>query len=107
MVESGAYTQLDKGQKNNSIDAYWFGTRYFAGEPLIVPKHGGDFNNENEAFLLGMVTDSVKNRSFLAIFDLQRPLKEGPVCRLWMKSSVPHGLHGCFSDANGKSSYFC
>ena len=106
-VESGSSNILKVGEKNTDVDAYWFGTRCFAGEPLIVPKQGGDLENEDDAFLVGMVQDSVKKRSFLAVFDLQRPLRNGPVCKLWMKSSIPHGLHGCFDNTNGKSSYFC
>lgn len=107
-VVDGDESHLFQGQRNDNVDAWWFGTRYFAGEPLIVPKFGGDPNKEEEAYLLGMVQDSVKDRSAIAIFDLERDLREGPVAMMWLKSSVPHGLHGCFApDDNGSSSVFC
>lgn len=107
-VEDIDERELAKGERNDSVDAWWFGTRYFAGEPLIVPKFGGDPNKEEEAYLLGMVQDSVRDRSAVAIFDLERDLREGPVAMMWLKSSVPHGLHGCFAqDDNGSSSVFC
>jgi all-trans-8'-apo-beta-carotenal 15,15'-oxygenase len=107
-VEDGSITPLAVGDRNQDVDSYWFGSRYFAGEPLVVPKTGGDLNDEDDAYLLGMVQDSVRNRSFVAIFDLKRPLTAGPVCRLWLKSAVPHGLHGCFDPgSDATTSYFC
>ena len=72
-----------------------------------MPKQFSDPDDEEEAYLLGMVHDSARDKDFLAIFDLKRDLKEGPVAKLWLKSSVPHGLHGCFAVPDGKSSVFC
>ncbi|KAG7337541.1 lignostilbene-alpha,beta-dioxygenase [Nitzschia inconspicua] len=106
-VESGSPSDaLPPGEFNSEVDAYWFGSRYFTTEPLIVPKRCGDPDNEEDAYLLGMVHDAARNRDFLAIFDLGRDLKEGPIAKLWLKSSVPIGLHGCFAlDEN--TSVFC
>lgn len=107
-IEDGDDSFLREGEYNNDIDAYFFGTRIFSGEPLIVPKHGGDPTNEDEAYLLGMFYDAVEDRSGLAIFDLERNLKEGPVAKMYLKSGVPHGLHGCFVPQEGNlSSVFC
>jgi all-trans-8'-apo-beta-carotenal 15,15'-oxygenase len=106
-VETGSRAKLEKGEFNEEVDAFWFGTRYFASEPLIVPKSDGDPDKEEQAYLLGVVRDAARKRDFLAIFDLERDLREGPVCRLYLKSGVPHGLHGCFAAADGKSSIFC
>ena len=101
-------SSLKPGERNEDIDVFFFGTRYFCGEPLVVPKTGGDRNNETEAYLLGMAHDSARDNSFLAVFDLERPLADGPVCKLWFKGSIPHGLHGCFDpNSDGKTSYFC
>ncbi len=80
----------------------------FANEPLIVPKEGGDANNEKAAYLLGMIYDAVKDKSAVAIFDLENDLKDGPVATLWLASATPHGLHGCFAlDDAGSPSVFC
>ena len=107
-VESGSRRSLTQGEFNDEVDAYWFGTRYFTSEPIIVPKADGDPDDETEAFLLGVVRDVARNREFLAIFDLERDLRNGPVARLYFKSGVPHGLHGCFaSDSNPNTSVFC
>lgn len=107
-VESGSTTMLAEGEFNKEVDAYWFGTRYSTVEPLIVPKKGGNPDNEEEAYLVGMVRDAARKKEFVAIFDLERDLREGPVCKVWFKSDVPHGIHGCFAeDDNGGSSVFC
>lgn len=102
------------GERNDDIDTFFFGTRYFAGEPLVVPKNANDNNpKEEEAYLLGVVFDAAKEKSFLAIFDLERDLKEGPIGKVWFKSQIPHGLHGCFAvngeddDCSGDNCYFC
>jgi len=100
---------VEPGERNELVDAHWVGPRSFAGEPLVVPRANGDPDDENDAFLLGMVQDAERNKSYLAIYDLRRTLAEGPVARVWLKSMVPHGLHGCFS-ADGdicSTSVFC
>ena len=97
---------LTEGEVNEQVEAFWFGSRYFVGEPLVVPKKGGDPKNEDDAYLLGMVNDAAKKKSFVAVFDLARDLKEGPVCKLWMKSSIPPGFHGCFAEEAGGPSIF-
>jgi all-trans-8'-apo-beta-carotenal 15,15'-oxygenase len=107
-VETGRRARLDEGEYNNEVDAYWFGTRYFASEPLIIPKSDGDPNKEDQAFLLGVVRDAAMRRDFLAIFDLEQDLREGPVCRLYFKTGIPHGIHGCFVNDDGhRRSIFC
>jgi len=107
-VEKVSHKVLPIGEKNKELDVYWCGTRSFVGEPIIVPKKGGDKEMEREAYLLGMVYDAVRDRSYVAIFDLEKDLSEGPVCRVWMKSAIPHGLHGCFvEDNNDETSWFC
>ena len=107
-VEDGSTEVLEPGERNNEIDCYFFGSRYFCGEALVVPKHGSDLEQEEQAYLVGLVCDAVRHKTFVAVFDLERPLREGPVCKLWLKSHVPHGLHGCFDpQSNLRTSYFC
>mmetsp|Transcript_43377 Transcript_43377/g.52571 ORF Transcript_43377/g.52571 Transcript_43377/m.52571 type:complete len:498 (+) Transcript_43377:4910-6403(+) len=97
-VEDGSVETLRPGERNEELDRYFFGTRYSVGEPVVVPKRSK--KGEREAYLLGMIFDAVRNTSFLAIFDLEKNLKEGPVCKVWFKSQIPHGLHGCFAINN-------
>ena len=106
-VESGSRKVLAEGEANEQVEAFWFGSRCFVGEPLVVPKKGGDPENEDDAYLLGTVKDAAKDKTFIAVFDLARDLKEGPVCKLWTKSAIPHGIHGCFAEEAGGPSVFC
>lgn len=106
--DKDAVTSIPVGTMNETIDAWWFGTRRFSGEPLIVPKYGGDLENEQAAYLIGVMYDAVVDKSAIVIFDLEQELKEGPVATAWLKSAIPHGLHGCFAeDGDGASSVFC
>ena len=109
-LDGGAKAQpnLKPGDINDQVDVFWLSPRQFSGEPLVVPKRGGDSENEKEAYLLGLVYDSVEDRSSIMVFDLEKDLKEGPVAQLWLKTALPHGLHGCFSpDASVQTSSFC
>lgn len=100
------YARVQVDMMGESSEQYWFGSRYFCGEPLVVPKMGRV--DEDGAYLLGMVQDSVRQLSFVAIFDLEQSLSLGPVCKIWLQSAVPHGLHGCFDPgSNARTSYFC
>jgi all-trans-8'-apo-beta-carotenal 15,15'-oxygenase len=101
-------SSLNAGDKNEEVDVYWVGPRRFAGEPLVIPKRNGNMDREEDAYLVGLVYDAVKDRSSLMVFDLERDLKEGPVCTLWLKTALPHGLHGCFApDGSVQTSCFC
>lgn len=107
-VEDGSSKSLKPGERNEEIDCYFYGTRYFVGEPLVVPKEGGDMEKEEQAYLMGLVFDAVSDKTFISVFDLERPLREGPVCNLWLKTNVPHGLHGCFDPKSDLvTSFFC
>jgi len=101
-------SNLEAGEKNDTTDVYWVGSRRFTGEPLVVPKRNGNPEREEDAYLLGMAFDAVKDKGCIMVFDLERELKEGPVCTVWLNTALPHGLHGCFApDPSVQSSCFC
>merc|ERR1712028_74391 len=79
----------EPGERNELVDAHWVGPRSFAGEPLVVPRANGDPDDEDDAFLLGMVQDAERNKSYLAIYDLRRKLAEGPVARVLVEVDGP------------------
>lgn len=98
---------MKMGVSNDEVDVFWVGSRRFAGEPLVIPKQGSS-GKETEAYLLGLVYDAVRDQSSLMVFDLEMDLKRGPICTIWLKTALPHGLHGCFSpDTSARTSYFC
>lgn len=55
-----------------------------------------------------MIHDAVKDRAGIAICDLEKELKDGPVATLWLNSTVLHGLHDCLALNNaGSLSVLC
>mgnify|MGYP002825931501 CR=1 FL=1 len=72
------------------------GVRYLELRVLTEVDSLDAVRREAEAWLAGMMYDSTRGRSCLGIFDAAA-LEDGPVCRLWLKTPVPHGLHGCWS----------
>ncbi|KAK9800351.1 hypothetical protein WJX73_008195 [Symbiochloris irregularis] len=72
------------------------GRHCFCEELIFVPGPDGA-TDELDGYLLGMVYDGARHCSSLAIMDA-RDFSQGPVCRLWLKHHVPHGLHGFFTE---------
>jgi all-trans-8'-apo-beta-carotenal 15,15'-oxygenase len=54
-----------------------------------------DAVDEARVWLAGMMFDSSRGVSCLAILNGAN-LSAGPVCKLWLRQHVPHGLHGCW-----------
>ena len=122
---------LKVGEKNEAVDVFWIGSRRMAGEPLVVPKRGANLEDETQvgarllflvvlcantvvlltylpqAYLLGLVYDAAKDKSSLWVFDLERDLRDGPLTKIWLKTALPHGLHGCFTQDFLQTSCFC
>lgn len=60
-------------------------------EPVFVP--GPD--SPLEGWLLSLVADQKRERSYLAILDTER-LEDGPVARVWFDHRIPMTFHGCW-----------
>ncbi|NJO78003.1 MAG: Apocarotenoid-15,15'-oxygenase [Cyanobacteria bacterium RM1_2_2] len=67
--------------------------RGFAGEPIFVPRPGGQ--SEDEGWLLLLTFNGETERSELVILNAQ-DLSQ-PVAKLRLKHHVPYGLHGSFT----------
>jgi len=72
----------------------------FCEEVVVIPRPsdatGGGAEDMADVWVAGMMFDAQRGRSCLAILDGDQ-LEAGPVCQLWLKDAVPHGLHGCFT----------
>ncbi|QIZ72117.1 carotenoid oxygenase family protein [Oxynema aestuarii] len=68
--------------------------RGFGGEPLFVPRPGGD--GEDDGWVLLLVYDAARHGSDLVILDA-RAIASGPIARLHLKHHIPYGLHGSFT----------
>jgi len=62
----------------------------FCLEPVVVPKKSG-----SGAWMLGVVNDHRKDKSYLCIFDGD-DFEKGPVCKAWLPGRLAHALHGSF-----------
>lgn len=95
----------DDKADEKEVESFWWGTRFFCGEPVIAPK-AGEVQGEMDGYLLGIVHDAEQDVAFLAVFDLARKLNEGPVCEIECPFAIPHGLHGSWTEEGKTSSYF-
>ena len=66
----------------------------FMSEPIFVPQPGG--SNEDDGWLLAMVFDAERDRSYVAVLDASNVDRE-PIAKLHLKHHVPYGLHGSFT----------
>ena len=82
----GAY-RLSTGEER----AWLCPTDHQPSEPIFVA--GPD--SPLEGWLLSLVADPQKNRSYLAILDTER-IEDGPVARVWFDHQIPMTFHGCW-----------
>eukprot|EP00529_Nitzschia_sp_RCC80_P014717 CAMPEP_0113457250 /NCGR_PEP_ID=MMETSP0014_2-20120614/9311_1 /TAXON_ID=2857 /ORGANISM="Nitzschia sp." /LENGTH=728 /DNA_ID=CAMNT_0000348739 /DNA_START=118 /DNA_END=2304 /DNA_ORIENTATION=- /assembly_acc=CAM_ASM_000159 len=80
----------------------WFPKPYeFCGEPIFAPKSSGEDQNDSSSsrsgYILSVLFNGKTEQSEMIIFDSDRPISDGPVCRIPIGLGVPHGLHGCFT----------
>ena len=70
----------------------------FCEEVVIIPRPRDEplVTDDADVWVAAMMFDATAGRSCLAILDGD-DLGAGPVCQLWLKSFVPHGLHGCYT----------
>mmetsp|Transcript_52920 Transcript_52920/g.128348 ORF Transcript_52920/g.128348 Transcript_52920/m.128348 type:complete len:736 (-) Transcript_52920:51-2258(-) len=85
--------------ETKSLDE-WFPEPYeFCGEPIFAPKSSGEDQNDSSScgYILSVLFNGKTEQSEMIIFDSDRPISDGPVCRIPIGLGVPHGLHGCFT----------
>ncbi len=69
-----------------------FPAGHFGGEPIFVATGKA---SERKGYLLNLIFDSTQNRSYLAIFDAQKPDRK-PLCEIYLPHRVPYGFHGAW-----------
>ena len=83
---------LAKIDLSQRIAEYWWAEpKIFTGELAPVSKQNG----EEGSWLLGLIYDSTKKRTSLAILDSER-FADGPVARIHLPHHVSYGLHSTF-----------
>ena len=86
--------------KSESMDSWTPEAHEFCGEPMFAPKVGAA--SEDEGYLLTVLFDGKSEKSELLVFE-SNALAVGPVCRIPVGIGIPHGLHGCFTNAEEAS----
>jgi len=73
---------------------YSVAPRGFGGEPLFVPRPGGEA--EDDGWILILVYEADRHRSSLHILDA-RDIEAGPIAKLNLRGHIPYALHGSFT----------
>lgn len=71
-------------------DMFDFGPNTHVGEPIFVPKPGGEVD---QGWLLAQCLDGATQRTFFALFDAQT-VGKGAISKIWLTHSVPISFHG-------------
>ena len=70
-------------------------------EPTREAVGGIPASDEADVWLAGMMYCATRKASCLALLNGD-DIEAGPVCKLWLKNAIQHGLHGCYiSDVFG------
>ena len=69
--------------------------------PIFAPRsssgEGQEDSSSTGGYILTVLFNGKIEQSEMLIFDSDRPISDGPVCRIPIGLGVPHGLHGCFT----------
>jgi all-trans-8'-apo-beta-carotenal 15,15'-oxygenase len=77
----------------------WIPKEYeFCGEPMYAAKKGGDKKEEGDGYILSVLYNGKSKESEMIILRA-KDIKSGPIARIPLGISIPHGLFGCFTTA--------
>lgn len=82
---------------NSREMASWMPSAHeFCGEPMFAPKVNP--LSDGDGYVLTVLFNGKTNESDIVVLDAT-DIAAGPVCRIPLGIGVPHGLYGCFTDA--------
>jgi all-trans-8'-apo-beta-carotenal 15,15'-oxygenase len=79
----------------------WYPEEYeFCGEPMFAPKKSSESStsspNEDDGYIISVLLNGKEKKSEIIILDATN-IEAGPVTRIPLGVTIPHGLHGCFA----------
>lgn len=77
---------------------FYFGPKYYVGEPVFVPDPAADLSVADQGWLLCEVLDGVSGKSFIAVFDPAQ-LPDGPLAKGQLQHHLPMSFHGWWQAA--------
>lgn len=86
--------KIDMDSPTNDLDSWVPSSTEFSCQPVFVPREGGA--EEDDGYLLSVLFDGEARRSEVVVLDA-RSVSEGPVCRIPLKTALPHGFRGCWA----------
>ncbi|EED91809.1 predicted protein [Thalassiosira pseudonana CCMP1335] len=76
----------------------WFPQSYeFCGEPMYAKKQGDD--SEDGGYILSVLFNGKEEKSEVIVLKATN-ISQGPIARVPIGISVPHGYHGCFASGD-------
>ncbi|CAB9496898.1 Apocarotenoid-15,15'-oxygenase [Seminavis robusta] len=70
----------------------------FCGEPMFATRQGASQDEEDDGYILSVMYNGSAKESELIIL-AAKDIAAGPIARIPLGVAVPHGLFGCFTDA--------
>ena len=82
---------MDTGQR----DCFDFGTGFYCGEPIFVPKPGFSYSysSPEPGWLMSLVFDESTEKSFVAILNAEK-VTDGPIAKIHLNHHSPLSFHG-------------
>ncbi|MEM6990222.1 MAG: carotenoid oxygenase family protein [Myxococcota bacterium] len=88
---AGGIARLDV--ETGEADVWDAGPGHSASEAVFVRRPGA--TRDDDGWLLSLVYDGWKTRSYFAVFDADRP-SAGPLAKMWLDQPLPLSFHGTF-----------
>jgi all-trans-8'-apo-beta-carotenal 15,15'-oxygenase len=79
----------------------WFPKEYeFCGEPMFASKKSESVDTiEDNGYIISVLFNGKEKLSEIIILDATK-VQDGPIARIPLGISIPHGLYGCFADTS-------
>jgi len=88
-------SKIDMHSSTNTVLDFWVPTSTeFSCQPVFVPREGSV--EEDDGYLLSVLFDGEAQRSEVVVLDA-RDVSQGPICRIPLKTPLPHGFRGCWA----------
>jgi len=86
--------KIDMHSSTNDVDCWVPKSTEFSCQPVFVPREGSV--EEDDGYLLSVLFDGESQRTEVVVLDA-RCVSQGPVCRIPLKTALPHGFRGCWA----------
>mmetsp|Transcript_124702 Transcript_124702/g.248983 ORF Transcript_124702/g.248983 Transcript_124702/m.248983 type:complete len:640 (+) Transcript_124702:46-1965(+) len=86
--------KIDMQSSTFTVDCWVPNSTEFCCQPVFVARQGSV--EEDDGYLLSILFDGDAQRTEVVVLDA-RNVSQGPVCRIPLKTAVPHGFQACWA----------